>query len=171
MTPAPTRLPRRPTAARGNSAPLLFAPARGGQVNEKNRCYRNATNAALIRDVRFCAHLASIHPCTAWQSTLRTVTDALQAFLTGRGAVSVATAQPLAAAIAAVTRRSSAYFIGGLAASKLHAILPVARDELAATAVRSVPTRLSLIVAGDGIFALPPGGSAAAETTAPLFRL
>ena len=117
------------------------------------------------------AQLASIHPCTAWQSTLRTVTDALQAFLAGRGAVSVATAQPLAAATEAVTLRSSENFICGPAASKLHAILPAARDKLAATAVRSVATRLSLAVAGDGIFELPQGCSAAAQATASIFRL
>ena len=122
-------------------------------------------------DVRFCALLASIHPCTAWQSTLRTVADALQAFLAGRGAVSVVTAQPLAAATEAVTLRSSAYFICGPATSKLLAILPAARDELAATAIRSVATRLSLTVAGDGIFELPQGCSAAAQATASIFGL
>ena len=166
---ASTRAPRRSAAARKDPAPLFL---RGGQVNEGNRCYRNATNAALVRDVRFCAHLASLHPCAAWQTTLRVVTDALRDYLSGRGALSVSTAQPLAAIITAVMLPSSEFFIGARAADKLRTALPAARVELVAAAVkRGVQTHLRLTVAGDGVFALPQGDNAAAEAAAPTFML
>jgi hypothetical protein len=68
--------------------------------------------------------------------------------------------------------RSSAYFIGSAAVSKLHAISPIACDTLAALAVRSVPALLSLTAGGDRVFALPlHGAGAAAPEAAAIFGL
>ena len=72
---------------------------------------------------------------------------ALQAFLAGRGAVSVQTALPLAAAVEAVTLQGSAYFIGAPAAGRFRSVSSAARDAL----VARFPERFGWIHAFDAL--------------------